>query len=118
MLNVPRLRGFLTLQLAHELLNSIEALLDVRHAGCVADAQIIVRTEGNSRYCGHFFRFQQFLAKLRRLQTGLRDVGEEIERALRVHACNSRNGIQFLERERTSLRKLSEPSCEMILRTR
>ena len=53
------------------------ALLDVRHAGGVADAQVVVRAERDAGHGDHFLGFEELRAKLRGLQARAADVWEE-----------------------------------------
>src|SRR5207244_10221871 len=92
-------RSFTASALPHEAptkpLDSIEAFLDVGHAGGVAEADVIVGAEGDAGHGSDLFLLQQFGAEVPGLQTGVGDVGEEIECALRVHAGNAGNAVEF-----------------------
>ena len=44
---------------AHKLIQPVEAFLDVRQACGVADAQIVVRTERDSRDRSHFLLLEE-----------------------------------------------------------
>src|SRR5438132_6053319 len=55
-----------------ETFEAVEALLDVRHARRVAEADVIVGAKGDAGHGGDFFLFEQFRAKVGRFQSGLR----------------------------------------------
>src|ERR1044071_8475466 len=101
-------QGWVLFYASNELVDPVETLLDIRHAGRLADSKVIIRSERNSRHSRYLFRFQQFRAKLRRLQASLGNVREQVKRALRVDAGNSRNAIELLPRELTAFRKFCQ----------
>src|SRR6185437_15347419 len=76
-----------------ELLETVEALFDVRHARRVADADVFVRAERDAGNHRHLFLFEQLRAKLSRAQAELRDVREEIKCAFRIHASDARTAV-------------------------
>ena len=100
-----------------EALQSVQSLLDVREAGGVADAQIVVRAEGDSGHGGDFFLLEQPRAEVGALQSEFRDVREKIKRALRVHARDAGDAVELLPRISAALGVLGEPALQMILRT-
>ena len=91
---VPRGRSFD--QRLAELLDPLQALLDIGHAGGVADADVIVRAESDAGNGGHFLRFEQPGAELGGLEAGLRDVREEVEGALGIDAGNAGDAVELL----------------------
>ena len=73
-----------------EPLDALQALLDVGHAGGVAEADVIVGAEGNAGDGGDLLGFEQPGAEVGGLQAGLGDVREEVEGALGVDAASGR----------------------------
>ena len=67
--------------------DALQALLDVGHAGGVAEADVIVGAEGDAGDGGDFLGFEQPGAEVGGLEAGLGNVREEVERALGVDAA-------------------------------
>ena len=95
---------------------AIQAFFYVRHGGGVADAQIIVRAEGDAGYRGDFLGFEQAGAELRRLEAELRDVREKIKRSLAVHATDAGDADELFPRVGAAPGVFGQPALEMILR--
>ena len=86
-----------------EFVNAVQPLLDVRQAGGVAQADVIVRAERDAGHGGDLFLLQQFRAEVGGLEAGPGNVREQIKRALGVHAGEAGDGVQFLMRVAAAL---------------
>src|SRR5579859_3884429 len=73
-----------------ETLYPLQTLLQVRHAGGVTEAEVVVRAERNAGHGGNLLRFEQLRAEVGALEAGLRDIREQVKRALGIHAGQSR----------------------------
>lgn len=102
---------------ADEFLDSVEAFFDVGHAGGVADADVIVGAEGDAWDGGDFLLFEEAGAEIGGFEAGLRDIREEVEGSLGVHARDAGDGIELLVGEAAAFRVFGEPGGEMILRS-
>ena len=84
-LSPPRL----LLHTTDELLDPIESFLNVPHARCITDADVVVRAEGNTRHGGNLFRLQQPGAELGGFQSRSGNLWKQVKRPLGVHARNA-----------------------------
>src|SRR3954470_9897219 len=91
-LGCPR-ASVLCLQPPTEILNPLQPLFNIGHAGCVADADVIIRPEGNAGDCGDFFLLQQLRAELSRFKAQFRNVREQIKGALGIYTTHARNAV-------------------------
>src|SRR5882757_7208963 len=98
-----------------ELFDPVQTFFDVRHAGRVAQADVIVRPERDTRNSGDFFLLQQFGTELGGFQAGFGDVREQVKRALGIHAGEAGNGIQLRVRVAAALVVFREPDWQMFL---
>ena len=89
---------------------------DVFHAGGVADAEVVVRTERDAGDGGHLGLLKQSLAKLGRLEACLGDVREQVKRSLAVDAADPGHGVELPGGVAATLVKLGQPVVEVILR--
>src|SRR5262249_8259867 len=76
-----------------EALDSFQAFLEIVHAGGIAQAYVIVRTEGDPRDSSHFFGLEQLGAKFAGLEAGSGNVREQIKCSFDIHARNTRNRV-------------------------
>src|SRR5438876_517842 len=51
------------LKTAHKSVEPLQPLFDIRHAGRITDAQIVIRAKGNPGDRGNLFSFEQFRAE-------------------------------------------------------
>ena len=63
-------------QRAAEFLDSLQAFFDVRHAGRIAQTDVIVRAESDAGNGGDFFGFEQLRAEVGGFEAGLGNVRE------------------------------------------
>ena len=102
------------LQVLAEFLNSFQAFFDVRHAGGVADAEVVVSAERDAGHGGDLLRFEQLRAEFGGLKAGLGNVREQVKRALCVDARNTGNAVQLLVRETAAFVEFHQPGFQMI----
>src|SRR5208282_1201718 len=96
-------------------LNPLQPLLDVRHAGGVADADVIVSAERDAGDSGDFFSFEQFGAEVAGFETSARDVREQIEGAFGINAGNAGDAVELLPGESAAFVELGQPEFQVVL---
>ena len=105
----------LSAQAPRELVQPVKSLLNVRQAGGVTEAKVIVRAKSNAGHRRDLFLFEQLRAEVGRPEAGLRNVREKIKRASGIAAGNARNTVQFFPRVGAAFVILGEPLGQMVL---
>src|SRR2546425_4702333 len=102
-------------QAPRELVQPFQPFLDVRHAGGVTEAKVIVRAKGDAGHGRDLFLFEQPRAEVGRLEAGLRNVREKVKRASGIATSNARDTVQFFPRVSAAFVILGEPLGQMVL---
>src|SRR5205823_14383513 len=104
------------LQTSGKFFEAVEALFNIRQAGGIADAEIVVRAESNPWHRRDFLFVEKSGAKFARFEAEFRNVRKQIKRAFGVDATDSGNPIQPLVGVAAALGIFGQPALEMILR--
>jgi hypothetical protein len=99
-----------------EALDALQALLDVGHAGGVAETDVIIGAEGDAGDGCDFLGFEQPRTEVGGLQPGLRDVREQVKGALDVYAADAREAVELRPGIGAALVEFGQPELEMVLR--
>src|ERR1041385_8631480 len=93
----------------------LESFLNVRHACGIAEPDVIVGTEGDTRDSGHFFGIQQPRTKLGGFEACSGNIGKEVKSSFDVDAGNTRYRVKFFPGEGAAFIEFCQPGFQMVL---